>query len=275
MNPTNIFNLKRKKILVLVMSFIPKKRILQIIKKNKRLQKLLKISPTLYEIYSLKNVNHPFTYKLQNYGNDEFLKKELLFSLFEIANLQFFENIGFEIKNTNKDSHKKRISNIVKLPSFIDNDVLIASFSWDNSLKIWNLTKKTLQVNFTLPIDDIIIQEIPLYDKKIVADKKKPIKIMIITWDKDIIIYNLRNNEVFATRKIEQAGKLITAIRVNRLLCTSSYENEIRIWNIFFFFHCWYKVFFFYLGIRWIIIHYFSNIINRFFCLFFFINIFK
>ena len=26
MNPTNIFNLKRKKILVLVMSFIPKKR---------------------------------------------------------------------------------------------------------------------------------------------------------------------------------------------------------------------------------------------------------
>lgn len=232
MNPTNIFNLKRKKILVLVMSFIPKKRILQIIKKNKRLQKLLKISPTLYEIYSLKNVNHPFTYKLQNYGNDEFLKKELLFSLFEIANLQFFENIGFEIKNTNKDSHKKRISNIVKLPSFIDNDVLIASFSWDNSLKIWNLTKKTLQVNFTLPIDDIIIQVIPLYDKKIVADKKKPIKIMIITWDKDIIIYNLRNNEVFATRKIEQAGKLITAIRVNRLLCTSSYENEIRIWNI-------------------------------------------
>ena len=226
MNPTNIFNLKRKKILVLVMSFIPKKRILQIIKKNKRLQKLLKISPTLYEIYSLKNVNHPFTYKLQNYGNDEFLKKELLFSLFEIANLQFFENIGFEIKNTNKDSHKKRISNIVKLPSFIDNDVLIASFSWDNSLKIWNLTKKTLQVNFTLPIDDIIIQVIPLYDKKIVADKKKPIKIMIITWDKDIIIHNLRNNEVFATRKIEQAGKLITAIRVNRLLCTSSYEKE-------------------------------------------------
>jgi len=120
MNPTNIFNLKRKKILVLVMSFIPKKRILQIIKKNKRLQKLLKISPTLYEIYSLKNINYPFTYKLQNYGKDEFLKKELLFSLFEISNLQFFENIGFEINNTNKDSHKKRISNIVKLPSYIE-----------------------------------------------------------------------------------------------------------------------------------------------------------
>ena len=232
MNPTNLLNLKRKKILVLVMSFVPKKRILQIVKKNKRLQRLLKISPIIYEIYSLKNINHPFTYKLQNYQNDEFLKKELLFSLFEISNLQFFENIGFEIKNDNKDAHKKRISNIVKLPSFIDNDTLIASFSWDNSLKIWNLTKKTLQVSFTLPLDDIIIQVIPLYDKKIVADKSKPIKIMIITWDKDIIIYNLRDNKVFANRKIEQAGKLINAIRINRYLCTSSYEKEIRIWNI-------------------------------------------
>ena len=145
MNSSNIFNIRMKKTLVTLMSFVPKKRRLQIIQENKRLQNALKVNEIIYQIYSLKNWNIPEEYHLQDCSNDPFTKRQILRSLNDIGNLPFFNNIGFEITGNNTAKHDKRICSIVKLPSINKDDVLIGSFSWDNTLKIWNLTSRKLE----------------------------------------------------------------------------------------------------------------------------------
>ena len=75
MNSSNIFNIRMKKTLVTLMSFVPKKRRLQIIQENKRLQKALKVHEIIYQIYSLKNWDIPEEYHLQDYTGDEFTKR--------------------------------------------------------------------------------------------------------------------------------------------------------------------------------------------------------
>ncbi len=232
MNSSNIFNIRMKKTLVTLMSFVPKKRRLQIIQENKRLQKALKVHEIIYQIYSLKNWDIPEEYHLQDYTGDEFTKRQILRSLNDIGNLPFFDNIGFEITGKNTAKHDKRICSIVKLPSIKKDDVLIGSFSWDNTLKIWNLTTRTLEYEFTLPLDDIIIGLIPVYNSESVKNKKNPILIILVTWDKEFIVYNLRTKKIHITRQIQQDGKLMCVIRQNDKLITSSYGKEIRVWDI-------------------------------------------
>ena len=120
----------------------------------------------------------------------------------------------------------------MKLPSIKKDDVLIGSFSWDNTLKIWNLTTRSLEYEFTLPLDDIIIGLIPVYNSESVKNKKNPILIILVTWDKEFIVYNLRTKKVHITKQIQQDGKLMCVIRQNDKLITSSYGKEIRVWDI-------------------------------------------
>ena len=77
----------------------------------------------------------------------------------------------------------------------IKKDDIIGSFSWDNTLRIWNLTTRTLEYEFTLPLDNIIIGLIPVYNSESVKKKKNPILIILVTWDKEFIIYNLRTKK--------------------------------------------------------------------------------
>ena len=232
MNSSNIFNIRMKKTLVTLMSFVPKKRRLQIIQENKCLQNALKVNEIIYQIYSLKNWNIPEEYHLQDFSNDPFTKRQILRSLNDIGNLPFFNNIGFEITGNNTAKHDKRICSIVKLPSINKDDVLIGSFSWDNTLKIWNLTSRKLEYEFTLPLDDIIIGLIPVYTSESVKNRKNPILIILVTWDKEFIVYNLRNKKVHITKQIQQDGKLMCVIRQNDKIITSSYGKEIRVWDI-------------------------------------------
>ena len=228
MNSSSIFNIKRKKSLNLLMSYLPKMRKLEIVQKNKRLQKALKIKEVLYEIYSLKNSNKSASYSLTEFGDDEYTKREILNSLFEISNLPFFNGIGFTLKG-----HTKRISSMIKLPPINENDNKIASYSWDCTIKIWDINTQKLSI--TLPPvkeDDIICALIPLYNETSLQNKKNPIHLMAVTWDKNIYFYNLQNNKIEHTKTIEQYGKLICAIKSKNYLLTSSYESHIRVWSI-------------------------------------------
>lgn len=228
MNSSSIFNIKRKKTLNLLMSYLPKMRKLEIVQKNKRLQKALKIKEVLYEIYSLKNSNQSASYSLQDFGTDEYTKREILNSLFEISNLPFFNGIGFTLKG-----HTKRISLITKLPPIKEDDNKIASCSWDCTIKIWDMNTQDLDVSLP-PVkeDDIICSLIPLYNETTLQNKKNPIYLMAVTWDKNIYFYNLANNKIEHTKTIEQFGKLICAIKSRNFLLTSSYESAIRVWSI-------------------------------------------
>ena len=54
MNSSNIFNIRRKSTLITLMSFLPKRRKLELIRENKRLQKALGVKEVLYQIYNIK-----------------------------------------------------------------------------------------------------------------------------------------------------------------------------------------------------------------------------
>ena len=229
MNSSSIFNIKRKRSLHLLMSYLPKMRKLEIVQKNKRLQHALKIKEVLYEIYSLKNTNQSASYNLSTYSNDDFTKREILTSLFEISNLPFFNGIGFTLRG-----HSKRISNIINLPPFDDKpNTKIVSYSWDSTIKIWDITSQSLYASLpAVSEEDIIIAVIPLYTAQTLQNKKNPILLMAVTWDKKIIIYNLITKTIHYQTTIEQYGKLLWAIKCDNYLLTSSYEHNIRIWTI-------------------------------------------
>ena len=249
MNSSNIFNIRKKSTLITLMSFLPKRRKLELIRENKRLQKALGVKEVLYQIYNIKKSEEQLDYDLTHYGKDEYTKREILKSLFEICNLPFFNNIGFnlnisnsnlgnnntqkEITNQNKNiCHSKIINSIVRLPPMIEGQILIGSYSWDNTFKIWDIHTNTLLHNLRLPLEDIICGVIPLYDIQKYSDKKQPVLLTIVTWDKSIITYNLRDNSVYLKKNIDLFGKIIDVLRVNNYLLTSSYESEINVWNI-------------------------------------------
>ena len=236
MNSSSIFNIKRKRSLHLLMSYLPKMRKLEIVQKNKRLQHALKIKEVLYEIYSLKNTNQSASYNLSTTSADDFTKREILTSLFEISNLPFFNGIGFTLRG-----HSKRISNIINLPPFdlsTTSTTKIVSYSWDSTIKIWDITSQSLYASLP-PVseEDIIIAVIPLYTSHTLQNKKNPILLMAVTWDKKIIIYNIITNTIHYQTTIEQYGKLLWAIKCDNYLLTSSYEHDIRVWTIPNFFH--------------------------------------
>ena len=104
MNSSNIFNIRRKSTLITLMSFLPKRRKLELIRENKRLQKALGVKEVLYQIYNIKKSEEHLDYDLTHYIRDEYTKREILKSLFEICNLPFFNNIGF---NLNQNSNAK------------------------------------------------------------------------------------------------------------------------------------------------------------------------
>ena len=89
MNSSNLFNIRKKNTLVTLMSFLPKRKRLELIRENKRLQKALKVTEVLYRIYSLKKNENIANYDLNDYGDDEYTKREILKSLFETSNLPF------------------------------------------------------------------------------------------------------------------------------------------------------------------------------------------
>ena len=176
MNSSNIFNIRKKSTLITLMSFLPKRRKLELIRENKRLQKALGVKEVLYQIYNIKKSEEKLDYDLTNYLRDEYTKREILKALFEICDLQFFNNIGFNLNNPNEENispimnqrknmcHSKIINNIVRLPPMIEGQILIGSYSWDNTFKIWDITTNTLLHNLKLPLEDIICGVIPLYD---------------------------------------------------------------------------------------------------------------
>lgn len=228
MNASSIFNIRRKKTLNLLMSYLPKVKKLEISQKNKRLQKALKIREILYEVYSLPVLHQSATYNLNTMEEDEYTKKEVLNSLFEIANLPFFNGIGFTL-----EAHSKRITSICTLPPMKEGDKKIASFSWDNTIKIWDLNTQSLYL--TLPPvkqEDIIIALFPLYTMKDCKSRRAPILLRCVTWDKDIIDYDLRKNTVVKIYHVSQYGKLLCAITIGNYLYTSSYEKEIKVWEM-------------------------------------------
>ena len=240
MNSSNIFNIRKKNTLVTLMSFLPKRKRLELIRENKRLQKALKVTEVLYRIYSLKKNEDIANYDLNDYGDDEYTKREILKSLFETSNLPFFNFIGFDLSSKQKENetnpqkvcHSRIINNIERLPPMNENQILIGSYSWDNTFKIWDIqTEKLLHV-LELPLDDIICGIVPLYDIQICQNKKQPILMMIITWDKCAITYNLRNNTIYTQKTLDLFGKIMCCLKFNNYLLTSSYENEISVWNI-------------------------------------------
>ena len=244
MNSSNIFNIRKKSTLITLVSFLPKRRKLELIRENKRLQKALGVKEVLYQIYNIKKSEEKLDYDLTNYHRDEYTKREILKSLFEICNLQFFNNIGFNLNKPKEENisplmnqrmnmcHSKIINNIVRLPPMIEGQILIGSYSWDNTFKIWDITTNTLLHNLKLPLEDIICGVIPLYDIQKYQDKKQPILLVIVTWDKSIITYNLRDNKIFLNKNIDLFGKIMCVLRVNNYILTSSYESEINVWNI-------------------------------------------
>ena len=246
MNSSNIFNIRKKSTLITLMSFLPKRRKLELIRENKRLQKALGVKEVLYQIYNIKKSEEKLDYDLTNYVKDEYTKREILKSLFEICNLPFFNNIGFNLNTTNQEGsshksiisdnknicHSKIINSIVRLPSMIEGQILIGSYSWDNTFKIWDIQTNNLLHNLKLPLEDIICGVIPLYDIQKYQDRRQPVLLTIITWDKSIITYNLRDNSIYLNKNIDLFGKIMCVIRVNNYLLTSSYESEINVWNI-------------------------------------------
>ena len=245
MNSSNIFNIRKKSTLITLVSFLPKRRKLELIRENKRLQKALGVKEVLYQIYNIKNSEEQLDYDLTNYLKDEYTKREILKSLFEICNLPFFNNIGFNLntssqstpppqisQKTNNICHSKIINNIVRLPPMIEGQILIGSYSWDNTFKIWDIPTNRLLHNLKLPLEDIICGVIPLYDIQKFQDKKQLVLLTIVTWDKSIITYNLRDNKIYLIKNIDLFGKIMCVLRVNNYVLTSSYESEINVWNI-------------------------------------------
>jgi WD40 repeat protein len=244
MNSSNIFNIRKKSTLITLVSFLPKRRKLELIRENKRLQKALGVKEVLYQIYNIKKSEEKLDYDLTDYLKDEYTKREILKSLFEICNLPFFNNIGFNLNISNQENistqnnqkmnicHSKIINNIVRLPPMIEGQILIGSYSWDNTFKIWDIQTNTLFHNLRLPLEDIICGVIPLYDMKKYQDRRQPILLTIVTWDKSIITYNLRDNSIYLNKNIDLFGKIMCILRFNNYLLTSSYESEINVWNI-------------------------------------------
>ena len=244
MNSSNIFNIRKKSTLITLVSFLPKRRKLELIRENKRLQKALGVKEVLYLIYNIKKSEEKLDYDLTDYLKDEYTKREILKSLFEICNLPFFNNIGFNLNISNQENistqnnqkmnicHSKIINNIVRLPPMIEGQILIGSYSWDNTFKIWDIQTNTLLHNLRLPLEDIICGVIPLYDMKKYQDRRQPILLTIVTWDKSIITYNLRDNSIYLNKNIDLFGKIMCILRFNNYLLTSSYESEINVWNI-------------------------------------------
>ena len=244
MNSSNIFNIRKKSTLITLVSFLPKRRKLELIRENKRLQKALGVKEVLYQIYNIKKSEEKLDYDLKNYMKDEYTKREILKSLFEICNLPFFNNIGFNLNSSNQENispslkekmnicHSKIINNIVRLPPMGEGQILIGSYSWDNTFKIWDIQSNSLLHNLELPLEDIICGVIPLYDIQKCQDRRQPILLTIVTWDKSIITYNLRDNSIYLNKNIDLFGKIMCVLRVNNYLLTSSYESEINIWNI-------------------------------------------
>ena len=244
MNSSNILNIRKKSTLITLVSFLPKRRKLELIRENKRLQKALGVKEVLYQIYNIKKSEEKLDYDLTDYLKDEYTKREILKSLFEICNLPFFNNIGFNLNISNQENistqnnqkmnicHSKIINNIVRLPPMIEGQILIGSYSWDNTFKIWDIQTNTLLHNLRLPLEDIICGVIPLYDMKKYQDRRQPILLTIVTWDKSIITYNLRDNSIYLNKNIDLFGKIMCILRFNNYLLTSSYESEINVWNI-------------------------------------------
>ena len=212
MNSSNIFNIRKKSTLITLMSFLPKRKKLELIRENKRLQKAMGVKEVLYQIYNIKKTDDQSDYDLSIYGKDEYTKREILKSLFEICNLPFLNNIGFNLSNENENQmnkslkqitnhqndmcHAKIINNIVRLPPMAEGQILIGSYSWDNTFKIWDVPTNTLLHNLKLPLEDIICGVIPLYDIQKCKDKKQLVLLTIVTWDKSVITYNLRDNSI-------------------------------------------------------------------------------
>ena len=245
MNSSNIFNIRKKSTLITLMSFLPKRRKLELIRENKRLQKALGVKEVLYQIYNIRKSEDQLDYDLTHYLRDEYTKREILKSLFEICNLPFFNNIGFnlqtssqanppssQIQKTSNICHSKIINNIVRLPPMVEGQILIGSYSWDNTFKIWDIPSNTLVYNLKLPLEDIICGVIPLYDIQKFQDRRQQVLLTIITWDKSIITYNLRDNKIYLIKNIDLFGKIMCVLRVNNYVLTSSYESEINVWNL-------------------------------------------
>ena len=244
MNSSNIFNIRRKSTLITLMSFLPKRRKLELIRENKRLQKALGVKEVLYQIYNIKKSEEHLDYDLTHYIRDEYTKREILKSLFEICNLPFFNNIGFNLNQNSTESispsmnqkigicHSKIINNIVRLPPMAEGQILIGSYSWDNTFKIWDIPTNTLLYNLKLPLEDIICGVIPLYDIQKFQDRRQLPLLTIITWDKSIITYNLRDSKIYLNKNIDLFGKIMCVLRINNYVLTSSYESEINVWNL-------------------------------------------
>ena len=252
MNTSNIFNIRKKNTLITLVSFLPKVQKLELIRENKRLQKALNIKEVLYQIYNIKKPEYNNSqFDLVDYGKDEYTKREILKSFFEICNLPFFNNIGFNInkgnnpeKNTlskksifntpiKKDiCHSKIINNILILPPFKEGQILLGSYSWDNTFKIWDVSTNSLLHNLKLPLEDIIAGVIPLYNIQKYQSGKQPLLFTIVTWDKSIITYDLRKDNIYLIKNVDIFGKIMCVLRFNNYLLFSSYESEINVFNL-------------------------------------------
>ena len=253
MNTSNIFNIRKKNTLITLVSFLPKIQKLELIRENKRLQKALNIKEVLYQIYNIKKPEYNNSeFDLADYGKDEYTKREILKSFFEICNLPFFNSIGFNIHSGNdiqpqnslskknllipekekEVCHSKIINNILILPPFTEGQILLGSYSWDNTFKIWDVSQNSLLHNLKLPLEDIIAGVIPLYNIQKCQSGKQPILITIVTWDKSIITYDLRKDSIYLIKNVDLFGKIMCVLRVNNYLLFSSYESEINVFNL-------------------------------------------
>ena len=247
MNSSNIFNIRKKSTLITLVSFLPKIQKLELIRENKRLQKALNVKEVLYQIYNIRKPEYNNSkFDLADYGKDEYTKREILKSFFEICNLPFFNNIGFDLNTGDKESsmliknltdkkitcHSKIINNILILPPFKEGQILLGSYSWDNTFKIWDIQANSLLHILKLPLEDIIAGVIPLYNIQKCQSGKQPILITIVTWDKSIITYDLRDDSIYLTKNVDLFGKIMCVLRVNNYLLFSSYESEINVFNI-------------------------------------------
>jgi len=252
MNTSNIFNIRKKNTLITLVSFLPKIQKLELIRENKRLQKALNIKEVLYQIYNIKKPEYNNSeFDLVDYGKDEYTKREILKSFFEICNLPFFNNIGFNLNTGNNDGknialkkstfsltqkkdacHSKIINNILILPPFTEGQILLGSYSWDNTFKIWDISTNSLLHNLKLPLEDIIAGVIPLYNIQKCQSGKQPILLTIVTWDKSIITYDLRKDSIYLIKNVDLFGKIMCVLRFNNYLLFSSYESEINVFNL-------------------------------------------
>ena len=250
MNTSNIFNIRKKNTLITLVSFLPKVKKLELIRENKRLQKALNVKEVLYIIYNIKKPEYNNSeFDLSIYGKDEYTKREILKSFFEICNLPFFNNIGFDLNsgsniqektsskkniivNDNNFCHSKIINNILILPPLKEGQILLGSYSWDNTFKVWDISTNSLLHNLKLPLEDIIAGVIPLYSIQKIQNKRQPILITIVTWDKSIITFDLRNDSIYSKKNIDLFGKIMCSIKFNNYLLFSSYESEINVFNL-------------------------------------------